>query len=206
MIVIGLGLILTGSVIIGCNNQPKLGKTQVDILTAQTTTKNQADTLKGLNTTVNGLTTQNLPAQKPLAVNQVQTAQNQNQQIATSLGTAAKSAAQDQQIIASASDPNKRWLQLFGCGLLVAGVLAVGAGIFLATKIPVVAPWLRSGGATAIIGGAALLCIAEWLHTIYWIGLGLIITAVICGGIWLWLHRKEIIPGLTAELKKVINI
>jgi hypothetical protein len=200
-----LSLLLPAVLLVGCTGNfenriaPPKG-TVPSIAQAQNDTQTQAGTLGGLKTTVDGLTPQNLPAQKPLAQNQVGTAITQNGQIATDLKGAAASAKKDAVVVANASNPVVVRLDWTGSTCIAVGVLALVAGIFFASLLGTWTSWLRSGGAALVVAGILLVAIASFLipliHALYWIALVLVGVGVLIAALWAYLHRTSLIPSL----------
>jgi hypothetical protein len=196
-ILVGAGLIH------GCSSLPD-GKTSVAVKEAKTTTANQGKTLADAGKTASGLTSDNLPNQKPVLVNQINTATEQNKQIGKSLDKAESSAKTDEKTIATSADPVKVSLQRFAFWTIIAGISAVVFGFFFSTKFPTIAPWFRNGGAAAIIVGLLTLIVAYFVIPIlFWIATALVAVLVVGAGVWVYLHRKEILPGIEAFAKQV---
>jgi hypothetical protein len=183
--------------VFGCDATPPAdtGATH-NIAAALQTMQHQTDTLTELDHTVADMTPANVEGQRPKAAFLVHDAQSDNTAAQRSLGVAAKAAASDQKTIAELKrqDPIKVRLQWIGTAFLVGGVIALVAGIFLGSPASTYDDWLRSGGAAGIVVGLLVLCIAAFLTAIYWVVGGLLVVAVLGGGVWVYLHRSDILP------------
>ena len=184
-------------------------KTTTNIAQAQATTTTQAKTLATVGKTVDGLTTTNLPGQKPLLSSEVKQAQAQNSQIAASLGVAEKSARKDEAIIASASNPVQVRLNWASGICLVVGVLALVAGMFFSTYLGGVASWLRSGGAALLVAGVLFYALARFIiplvSALFWIATAITGVALVAGAVWAYLHRNSLVPVVEAWFGQAVK-
>jgi hypothetical protein len=163
-------------------------KTSDAIWNASRSATAQKSTLGSLKGTVDGLTPQNLPAEKPKAQALTGTAIQQNADISKSLGTASTGAKQDAATIKSLSDPVKVRLNWIGVSLLIAGIAAFVCGLVFATQLGTLSTFIVEGGIAASIVGILVLFVAQFLHTLYWVFGSVLVIGGIGVGVWLVVH------------------
>ncbi len=163
-------------------------KTSDAIWNASRSATAQKSTLGNLKSTVDGLTPQNLPVEKPKAQTLTGQATQQNADIGKALGLAATGAKKDAAAIKSLSDPVKVRLNWIGIGLIVGGIAAVVAGFFLATYLGNFASIALSVGGASVVTGILTLFVAAFLHTLLWICGGILVVGLVGVGVWAYLH------------------
>jgi len=114
---------------------------------------------------------------------------------------AVKSAQTDADTIAKTTvkpDTTKTVLDWVGYVTFFGGLAALIASFFVSALFAY--PIVRTAGAASIIFGLLVLTVAHFLTTIYWIFGGIILAALVAGGIWLWLHRTVVAAKIEADL------
>ncbi len=86
------------------------------------------------------------------------------------------------------------------CGFI--GLIALVAGCVIASKLYDYDDWCRSGGAALLVSGLGFLFISTYIQTFFWVLWAIVIVAVLAFGLWLWLHRTDILPYVGKAKKK----
>lgn len=206
-LVLILGIAATSQLLAACGSTGKaklatISGTPADIKTAQTANTNQAKTLGNLKSTVDGLSPANVTTEKGKAQTLVGIVTDQNHQVGKALGTAAKDTAADHKKMDAAGDPVQVRLHLWAGGLIIAGCIALGIGMFLSTYVGGAAPWLRSGGAAAIGTGILVLVVAALIKAAMAVLPWIVGTVLVGVGVWVYLHRSSLIPAIESFFNK----
>jgi hypothetical protein len=188
-----------GLAIAGCSGLPLDSHATTYTQTALDATKAQAVTLKGLHGTVSGLTPDNLPTEKPKAIQETEQAQYQNVAISKSLTLAVPATKKDAAKIAASTDMVKVRLDEFSLIAIGIGVLATIAGFFFAGTIGATAsPAVIKSGLSLIATGVVLYSIASFLHDLRYVVGGVIVAALVGAGVYVALHWSSVVETVQA--------
>lgn len=186
------GAIALAFLFAGCEAD-SAGKTSANIGKGLQALQHQQGTLNEVGATVGAMTPANVESQKPKASALIADAKGDNATAQKALGAADSSAKALEKAAAAAKDPATVSLRLWGIWFIVAGAVALAAGIFLGNATTTYDNYLRSGGAAGIAVGIMLLALARYLTVIV---LGCTVAGLIGAAVWAYLHRADILPWL----------